>query len=41
MKPNDGKDSIFSNSKPSDIPWFLFPVILGIIALIIIYKWFS
>jgi len=40
MKPTDD-GSIFSNSKPRNIPWFFLPVILGVIALIIIYKWFS
>jgi len=39
MKP-DTKDSIFSSVKPRSFPWFLPPLLLGIIALVILYKWF-
>ena len=41
MKPEKGKESIFSNSKPRDIPGFWVPVVLGIITMVVIYKWFS
>jgi len=39
MKP-DTKDSIFSSVKPRNLPWFFLPVMLGVITLIILFKWF-
>jgi hypothetical protein len=41
MNPESTKDSIFSSEKPRDIPWFFLPMMVGIIALIIIYRWFD
>ena len=41
MKPDTAKDSIFSSEKPRNLPWFFLPVVLGIIALVVIFKWFD
>jgi len=41
MKPYNKKDSIFSSVKPWDLPWFYLPVLLGVIALVVLFKWFS
>ena len=41
MKPRTAKDSLFSSGKPKSIPWFFVPVMLGIIGLILIFKWFE
>ena len=31
MKPDSGKDSIFSSGKPKNLPWFYFIIILTIL----------
>ena len=41
MKPDTEKDSIFSSVKPRDLPWFFLPVMLGVVALVVIFKWFD
>ncbi len=41
MNPYTSEGSIFSSSKPREIPWFFAPVMLGLIGLIGIFKWFS
>ena len=41
MNPNSTEGSIFSSEKPRNIPWFFVPVMLGIMALIVIFKWFD
>ena len=38
MKPDDGKDSLFSTSKPKSFPWFYIPVLIGITLIVILYK---
>ena len=41
MNPYTTKDSIFSSEKPKNFPWFFVPVMLGIVTLIVIFKWFD
>ncbi|MFQ5782759.1 MAG: hypothetical protein ACE5GR_06870 [Nitrosopumilus sp.] len=41
MNSNSDKDSIFSSENPREIPWFFVPVLLGIIALVVIFRWFD
>jgi len=41
MKPDTAKYSIFSSVKPRNLPWFFLPVVLGIIALVVIFRWFN
>ena len=39
MRPNSGKDSLFSAGKPKKVPKWYFPIVIGIIAtLVIIYN---
>jgi hypothetical protein len=40
MKPDDGKDSMFSSGKPKRIPWFFIPVLIGVAVLVLLYQWF-
>jgi len=37
MYPKDGKDSIFSTSKPTKVPWAYYPLIIGMIAAMVIF----
>ena len=41
MKPDSGKDSIFSSDKPKNLPWFYFIIILTILGMIFTFKWFN
>ena len=41
MEQKDDDSSLFSSDKPKSFPWFYIPVMLGVVALIFIYKWFS
>ncbi|MGI0064858.1 MAG: hypothetical protein ACREAL_08330 [Nitrosopumilaceae archaeon] len=41
MNPRTSDDSLFSAGKPKKLPWFFVPVIIGLVALILIFKWFS
>jgi len=41
MNPSTTKDSIFSSGKPKNLPWFFVPLMLGVIALIVLFKWFD
>lgn len=39
MNPDYKEGSVFSSTKPREIPWFSVPVMLGIVGLIVIFKW--
>jgi len=41
MNPRTTKDSLFSSGKPMNFPWFYLPLMLGVVALIVIFKWFN
>jgi len=41
MNLGSSKDSMFSSGKPKNLPWFFFPVLLGLAALIFLFKWFD
>jgi hypothetical protein len=41
MNPNTTKDSIFSSGKPKNLPWFFVPLMSGVVALIVLFKWFD
>ncbi|MGI0063884.1 MAG: hypothetical protein ACREAJ_03080 [Nitrosopumilaceae archaeon] len=41
MKPRSDDDSLFSAGKPKNFPWFYIPVLIGLAALIFLFKWFS
>jgi len=41
MNPRSAKDSLFSAGKPKNLPWFFFPMLLGLAALIFLFKWFD
>ena len=41
MNQDSTKDSIFSLSKPTSLPWFFLPVMLGVIAIVVLFKWFD
>jgi len=41
MNEDSTKDSIFSSEKPRSIPWFFLPVLMGVIALVVLFKWFD
>ena len=41
MKPDNTKDSFFSTGKPKRLPWFYALILLGILGLIFMFKWFS
>jgi len=39
VKPDNGKDSLFSAGKPKNVPKWYFPLVIGIIvALVILYN---
>jgi len=39
MYPDDGKDSIFSSSKPKKVPPYFLPLVIGLVAaLVILYS---
>ena len=39
MYPDDGKDSIFSTSKPKKVPPYFLPMVIGLVAaLVILYN---
>ena len=39
MYPDDGKDSIFSTSKPKKVPPYFLPLVIGlVVTLVILYN---
>jgi len=40
MKPDSGRKSFFSASKPKNLPAFYFLVVAGIILMVLLFKWF-
>ncbi len=36
MYPDDGKDSIFSTSKPKKVPRYFLPLVIGLVAAMVI-----
>jgi len=41
MKPDNAKDSFFSTGKPKNLPWFYILILMGILSLIFMFKWFE
>jgi hypothetical protein len=41
MKSRSDDDSLFSAGKPKKLAWFFIPVIIGLAALIFLFKWLS
>jgi len=41
LDPETSKDSLFSAGKPKKLGKFTIPVLIGVIALVFLYKWFS
>jgi len=41
MNPRTTKDSLFSSGKPKNLPWFFVPLMFGVVALIVLFKWFD
>jgi len=41
MKPDSGRKSFFSASKPKNLPAFYFLVVAGIILMVLLFKWFD
>jgi len=41
MYPKTTKGSLFSSGKPKSVPRFYFAVIIGVIAMVILFKLFS
>jgi hypothetical protein len=41
MNPRTTKDSLFSSGKPQNLPWFFVPLMIGVVALIFLFKWFD
>jgi len=41
LDPETSKDSIFSAGKPKKLGRFYIPVLIAVIALVFLYKWFS
>jgi len=41
MNPRTTKDSLFSSGKPKNLPWFFVPLMFGLVALIVLFKWFD
>ncbi|HET6517642.1 MAG TPA: hypothetical protein VFG25_05425 [Nitrosopumilaceae archaeon] len=37
VRPNNGKDSLFSAGKPKRVPKWYFPIVIGIIAALVIF----
>jgi len=40
MHPDSGKKSFFSAGKPKNLPTFYFLVVVGIILMVLLFKWF-
>jgi len=38
---SDIEDSVFSSSKPREIPWFFVLMMLGIVGMVLAFRWFQ